>query len=126
MLKFKLEGADKMQKEIEKLSKRLDADNVEPVLFEGAQIITRQVQNNVNSIRKVTGNLRRSPVTKKMDRRGDEPAPSIAAIDRRIAPHAWLVEHKHNKPFFRPAWDSKRKTALQHIKNGISKLIKGR
>ena len=129
-MEVKLEGMREFERAVEKLIKAVGPDNTEPVLFEAAEIVTEQVQQNVNRIPKVTGRLRRSPVTKMMPRRRhNEPRPSIAAIDRKIAPHAHFPEFGTSKmaatPFFRPAWDLKRKAALEHIKSELAQNVKG-
>lgn len=129
---FKIEGMKEFDRAIEKLTKSIGADETEPILFSAAEIVTAEIQSNVNQIPKVTGNLRSSPVTKMMEkRRHGEPRPSIAAIDRKKAPHAHLVEFGARggqmpaQPFFRPAWDAKRKAALEHIKEELAKSVKG-
>lgn len=120
----KIEGMDKFDKAMGKLIKSLDADSVEPVLYRGAETVTGAVQRNVDSLNKVTGNLRRSPVTKQMPvRRQNQPRPTIAAIDRSIAPHAWLVERSTG--YFRRAWDTTRRTVKSQIISDLSKLVKG-
>jgi len=124
----KIEGLKELNRAIEKLSKAVGADAVEPIIKGAADIITAKVQENVNAIPAVTGNLRKSPVTKMMPNRyGDQPRPSIAAIDRKVAPHAHLLERGTSKmsprPFFRPAWDAGKGPALQHIKEGLKKAV---
>ncbi len=138
-----MKGMDIFDRNMKKLIKSLDPDAVEPILYRGAQVTTKAVQSNVNGINDVTGNLRRSPVTKKMSRLNrDNPAPSIAAIDRKIGRHAHLVEFGTKgvrvdpdtgkeygvmpaQPFFRPAWDSTRGKVKQQIKNDLANLVKG-
>jgi HK97 gp10 family phage protein len=128
----KLEGLPELERSIKKIIDSMSADEVEPIIFGAGEIVTAEVQANVNKIRKVTGNLRSSPVTKMMEkRRHGEPRPTISAIDRKIAPHAHLVEFGARggqmpaQPFFRPAWDAKRKAALEHIKKELAKSVKG-
>ena len=125
----KMVGMEELDRKMQKLAKSLGPDNTEPMLYGAAELVTTQVQANVNSIRRVTGNLSRSPVTKMMSKqKAGEPRPSIAAIDRKIAPHAWLVEFGSSKssptPYFRPAWDSKRGAALEHIKKELAKAVR--
>ena len=121
-----IEGTEEFNRKMLRLAKNLGDDQVAPVTHEAAKMVTAQVQANVNAINKVTGNLRASPVTRQMSR-----TTSIAAIDRRIAPHAHLVEKGAKggtipaQPFFRPAWDATKGAAKAHIANGIKKLVEG-
>jgi len=129
-MEAKIEGIREFDRAVEKLIKSVGPDNTEPILFDAAELVTAQVRQNVNRIPKVTGRLSRSPVTKMMPRRRhNEPRPSIAAIDRKIAPHAGLIEFGTSKmaarPYFRPAWDAKRKDALEHIKSQLARNVKG-
>lgn len=125
---FELEGVVELDRKLQALAKSVGPDAVEPVIFEGAEMVTAEVQTNVNAIRKVTGNLRRSPVTRMMDRReGGNPRPSISAIDRAIAPHAHFVETGSGRgpqqPFFRPAWDTTRPRVKKYIADGLKRLV---
>ncbi len=122
----KIEGMIELDRAFKRLAQRLGPDVAEPILLEGAQIITDEVQSNVNQINAVTGRLRRSPVTKLVgERRGNNPRPAISAIDRKVAPHAFLVETGIGKgpaqPYFRPAWDTKRGEAESHVLGRLKK-----
>ncbi len=127
-----IEGLGKLNKQIERLAKTFEPDGVEPILYSGAEIITAQVQQNVNRINKVSGRLSRSPVTRKLDRRQhNQPAGSIAAIDRSIAPHAHLVERGGRggqmpaQPYFRPAVESTRDQVVRHVYNELKSKLEG-
>lgn len=127
----KLEGMPKLDRKLKKIVDQVGAEKVEPIIYEAASQVTSEVQQNVNAINQVSGNLRRSPVTRMMDRRrADQPRPSIAAIDRRKAPHAHLVEFGARggqmpaQPFFRPGWDRGRPKAQYHIRRGLENLVR--
>jgi HK97 gp10 family phage protein len=131
-MNYRIEGMKELEAKLERMTKSLDAESVEPVLYRGAELITAQVQANVNRINKVTGNLSRSPTTKMLPSRyGNQPRPSIAAIDRKIAPHAHLVEEGARggqmpaQPFFRPAVASTGPTVLEGALQALKMKIEG-
>ena len=125
----KIEGMAELDRKMKKLADKVGADTTEKILFSAAELVTAEVQTRVNGIPKVTGNLSRSPVTKMIGRqKAGEPRPSISAIDRKVAPHAGLVEFGTSRmsarPYFRPAWDGKRGAALEHIKKELAKAVR--
>jgi len=63
---------------------------VEPVVLEAAEMIAAGIEKRAPL--GPTGNLKKSIKAKLLKRRGKNPAPAIAAIDRKIAPHAHWVE----------------------------------
>lgn len=87
---FELKGQEELVRIIDRLIKGLHPDKVEPELKKGADIIAREVRRNTP--KGPTGNLRKAVKVKKLQRWGG-PAPYICAIDRKKAPHAWLVTH---------------------------------
>ena len=133
MIDVRIEGIDELNNQLENLAKSLDAEAVEPILLDGATIIADDARQRAPL--GPTGNLKRGVVVKTLQRRQSsfgakpEPAPSIAAIDYRIAPHAHLVERGTSKmgakPFFRPAVDSNSFRVYQHVMDGLIKIIEG-
>lgn len=125
----KVTGIEDAERAIGRIIKSVHPDQVEPVLVDSAEIMTRQVQQNVNAIPPVTGNLARAPVTKQLPARWHgEPRPAIAAMDRRIAPHAWLVEfynHGGTRPYFRPAILATRGAAMSNLMQALKSAIEG-
>lgn len=119
-----IEGIPELERKLREAAKAVGPEKVQDLTFEAMQMMTDRVQSNVNSINAVTGRLRRSPVTRKMSG-----STAISAIDRRIAPHAGLVEFGTSRmaaqPYFRTAWDSMRDTVKKHVENGLKKLIEG-
>lgn len=122
---FRIEGLDDLNKQLESIATSLDADAVEPILFEGAQTIAGDMLQRAP--RGPTGNLKRSIGAKTLRRRDKNPAPSIAAVDRKIAPHAHLVEFGTSKmsarPFMRPAVDSQGGKVAKQVEEGLQRLI---
>lgn len=120
----RIEGIPELIRKLEEAAKVVGHEKVQDLTYEAMQMMTDRVQSNVNSINAVTGNLRRSPVTRKM--RGST---AISAIDRKIAPHASLIEQGTSRmaaqPYFRPAWDNMRDTVKKHVEQGLKRLIEG-
>jgi len=74
-----------------------------------------------------TGNLKRSAIAKLMPEKGEYPPIAIAGIDRRIAPHAGIVEFGSSRapahPYFRPAVDETKDKVKENLKNDIKQGI---
>lgn len=121
---FRIEGLDELNSQLKKLTESLNPDDVEPILFEGAEILAGEMQLRV---RRKSGLLASAIGAKKLKRKNNNPAPAIAAVDRRKAPHAHLIErgtsHHPAYPFVRPAVDTKGDQVAKHVQDGISKLI---
>lgn len=125
-----LEGAEELHRDLQRLADRLLPEEVEPILWKGANIITKEVKRNIaGQFKRHTGNLLRSARTKKLKAYRNEPAPYLAAIDRRVAPHAHLHEFGTVKmparPFFRPAVDAKKEEVLTEIERGLLARLDG-
>lgn len=149
-----IEGVRELQKQIDELTKALSADTVEPVLLRAAQTVAEEARRRApkgpgSKKHGPGGVLRRSIVAKTLRRYGTgDPAPSIAAVDRALAPHAHLVEHgtwgnrigkKITKGerdyrgrnfgvmpafrFMRTAWHSKKAQVLRQIVRDLGSLI---
>ncbi len=114
-----------VEEAIKKLAKQLGPEQVEPVLFDAAGIITEESRRRAPV---EDGTLRDAHVTRQMDRGSyGGPAPSIAAIDRKKAPHAHLVEDGTSKmpatPYFRPAVDTSKGKVAKAIESGLRRLV---
>ena len=148
-----IEGVRELQKQIDELSKALSPDAVEPVLLRAAQTVAAEARRRApvgpgSKKHGPGGVLKRSIVAKTLRRYGTEnPAPSITAVDRALAPHAHLVEHGTNErigqkktkgerdytgrsfgvmpgqPFMRPAWHSKKAEVFRQIVRDFKSLI---
>ncbi len=133
-----LEGTEDLQKQFNELTKRLSADEVEPLFLEGATTVADAAR--ANAPKGPTGNLKEGIIAKLLRRYKDHPAAAIAAINYKKAPHAGLVEYGTSEriggekskryagrrfgimprhPFFRPAWDTNKDSVLETI---LSKL----
>lgn len=110
---------------IKKLAKQLGPEQVEPVLFDAAKIVTEESRARAPY---VTGTLRNAHVTRQMERDSfGGPAPAIAAVDRKEAIHAWWVEFGTSKmsarPYFRPAVDTSKGKVAKAIESGLRRLV---
>lgn len=88
---FYIEGWEEFIDAVDKLVESIRPEKAEPILHKGAQKMTKALRENAPE--GPSGNLKRAIKTKKLQRWGKGPAPSIAAVDRKIAPHVHLVEH---------------------------------
>lgn len=118
-----IQGLEELGRAIANLTKSLNPDKVEPILNKGAKYMTGTIKGNAP--KGPTGNLKRSVKTKKLKALAwNTPAASIAAIDHKIAPHAWLVENRgKSKGFFRRSVDEAGGTVIDIVESGLGKLI---
>lgn len=122
---FEIEGTGELEKQLEKIGKSLEDKRLEPIMLARAEKVRDRI------IQKAplgpTGNLRRSPIAKLLSRRAGYPTTAIAGIDRKIAPHAHLVEFGTVKmpahPFFRPAVDEMRDVIMGEIREECKDLV---
>lgn len=89
-VKIDVKGLKELEKRIREISKEVGPDKVEPVLMKAGRDLAKEIRRNAPV--GPTGNLKRSIKTKKLKRIGNTPATVITAVDRKIAPHAHLVE----------------------------------
>jgi len=98
-------GVNETINAIDKRTKALNDRTVARESLKLASVIANDAQGRAP--RGETGRLKRSLIAKILS--GDNP-PAIAAVDRKIAPHAHLVESGTSRapahPFFRPAVDA--------------------
>jgi HK97 gp10 family phage protein len=133
-------GLKELRSQIANLAKALSPEKSEPVLYRGAEIIgdSARAKAAYNPRRKKGIHLRDAVIVKKLKRFGKEPAPSIAAVDRKKAPHAHLVEHGSGervdkrgrklgrmpaRPFMRPAFDQNKRRVLEQVERELGQLI---
>lgn len=117
-----VEGMPELIKEFEKLNKPLKDDfSIKAATIEVGNEMRRAMQSRIHDSKRphkmlrqqklvMPGNLRRSLVVKTFKSKGDGIA--FVAVDRKMAPHAHLVEFGHGgpkpartHPFFRPVVD---------------------
>jgi len=124
-LTFKIGGVLETVKALDKVSNSLKGKVMGKTLLKQAEIIAEDARDRAPL--GPTGNLKRSLRAKLLDEKSRFPTVAIAAVDRKIAPHAHLVEFGTSKmsarPFFRPAVDSHGGKVIDNIKDGAKKLI---
>ncbi len=122
---IKIQGLEKLEASVEKLIKATGKEATGKVLLEQAEIVRDKIKEKAPQ--GPTGNLKRSPIAKLMPEKDQYPAIAIAGIDRKIAPHAHLLEFGTVKmaphPFFRPAVDETKGQVMDGIKAGLKKNI---
>ncbi len=128
---MRLEGLNELQKTVQAMQGKnaFPPGDVESLLLEGAVIIADRVRQKAPL--GPTGRLKKSIVAKSLRRLTGDFRPAIAAVDRKIAPHAWLVENGHlttggkhvaAHPYFRPGVDESERQAADHVLEGFEKL----
>ncbi len=132
-----IEGKKEFEKTLKELAQCLSNAKVEPVLMEGAKIIATAAKAKVP--RGPTGNLQRAIKSKFLKQISNYPRSAAAVVDRKIAPHAHLIEFGTSaryqkttgrytgigpaKPFFRPAVDSNLSRVYTQIKDKLWDMI---
>ena len=135
-MEFELKGVEDVQENIQSVIDSLSPEQIEEVLLSGADTVAGSIRSYAPIAKKghykiggknstflagvrvyvPPGNLKRSIVSKTLQRKGNKAAPAIAAVDYRIAPHAHLVEYGTVRaaphPFFRPGYDA--------VKDGVA------
>ena len=141
-----------VEQKILKAANLFNRDRVEDITKGGAELVRDEVKRRIPV--GPTENLKDAAIVKRLDRRMGRPGPWLAAIDRKKAPHAWLVEYggrnvrKPKKaqvlankgageffgtevapmpksPYFRPAVEAKRGEVARHLENGLRRLVEG-
>lgn len=150
MIDVEIQGLDDLNRALMNVVNKLNPDKVEPVLFNGAKIITQAAKAKAPQSSDLnpdgpTGRLKKAIRTKKLRRYGNKPAPAISAVDRKKAPHAHLVEYgtgprygkkgtkayigkyfgvMPSKPFMRPAVDEKKTDVIRYVVTKLKQLAK--
>jgi len=125
MGKFRLEGLLETVNALDKVSNSLKGKVMGKILLKQAEIIAEDARNRAPL--GPTGNLKRSLHAELLPEKTRFPTVAIAAVDRKIAPHAHLIEFGTSKmsarPFFRPAVDAHANKVISNIKDGAKKLV---
>ena len=129
-----LGGTEDVIKQIKDLVKAVGPEKAEPILLKGARKLAKAIRAKAPP--GPTGNLKKAVKTKQLERWGKNPAPAIAAIDRKRAAHAHLVEYGHAlvrsgkvighvpaHPFWRPAIDANFQGVLSDVTKGLNQLV---
>lgn len=122
--RVEIEGLEEVARRIKSVLSPLEGPDVTAVLLRGAKIIRDEARRRAPVY---TGTLKRSIKARRGKRRAKYYATAYAAADRKIAPHAHLVEYgtvKMNaKPYWRPAVDATREQVMRTVNEGIAALI---
>lgn len=122
---IRIEGIPETTAKLKQLSSRLDGKAMGDNLLKQAQMIAEDARNRAPL--GPTGNLKRSLHARMLGKKLRYPQMAIAAVDRKIAPHAHLIEFGTSRmsarPFFRPAVDAYADKVLSNIKNGVKNLV---
>jgi HK97 gp10 family phage protein len=116
---IEVRGMDELQKQLGRLAKSLDPDEVEPVLMRKAEQLAKDISNNAPV--GATGHLKQSVVAKMLKRIGNKPATAIAALDikKLKAFYGYFIEYGTSKmsarPFFRPTVDNRKAGLLKEV-----------
>ena len=129
--KWDISGLDELGNTLAKIAKALEPDKVESILNDGAKTISKAIRRNAPL--GPTGNLKKEVKTQTLQPlERNSPAASIAAVDFKIAPHAWLVEYGHNIPgggrvqgkgYFRRAVDETSGQVILDVTKKVLKLL---
>ncbi len=132
-----IRGKEEFQRTLLALVRALPNDKVEPVMLDGAKVVARDAKSRAPV--GPTGNLKRAVRTRQLRQIGRYPRTAIAAVDRKKAPHAHLIEYGTKPrvqkttgrptgigpaiPFFRPAVDTNRVRVYEQIKDKLWEMI---
>ena len=116
----RLEGVEKLTRKLEMLEDVVNKSRMDSS-YRQAEELRDIIQQKAPL--GPTGNLKRSPVAKKY------PPYAIAGVDRKIAPHAHLVEfgtsHSAAHPFLRPSIMQFKDKVPEYFREDIAKKILG-
>ena len=86
---IRVEGIDQLNFTVQRVADNLQK-GCEVATLKQARLLKSRIESKIN--RGPTGNLKSAVIAKLVSKRGQNPVIAIAGIDRRKAPHAWLVE----------------------------------
>lgn len=132
-----IQGKAEFEKTLRELAKALPNDKVEPIMLAGAKIIAQDARRRAPV--GLTGNLKKAIITKLLRKIGNWPRSAIAAVNRKKAPHAHIIEFGTSrryqkttgrytgigpaKPFFRPAVDVNVQRIYKDIREKLLDMI---
>jgi HK97 gp10 family phage protein len=118
-------GLDEALRRVTSLKKSLEPEKVEAVLMKGARVVKNEVHTRAPE--GPTGRLKKAVKAKKGRRNGRVVTRALAAVDRKIAPHADLVERGTRfapaKPYFRPGVVASHDRASDVVDSGLKQLL---
>jgi len=122
---IKIDGLKELEKDFKRLTKCFKPEEIKKVAVDSAEIIRADAERRAPL--GPTGKLKKSNVVKTLDRNKKRPA-AIAAVDRKVAPHAHFMEFGTSKmaakPFFRPAVETQGDKAASKFRDSLEKLVK--
>jgi HK97 gp10 family phage protein len=125
-LTMKVEGLDQALRKVNAMFNALDPRKVELVLLKGAKTVSKESQRRAP---RREGTLKKAHKARVSKRRRKDGAGAFSAIDRKIAPHAHLVEYGTVKmkaqPFFRPAVDATEGQVKAQVEGDLKALVDG-
>jgi len=117
-----IEGVKELEAKIEQLNKGMNGEKLSKRIMPIAQEAADHIRDGAPQ--GPTGNLKRSIKAKELTPR-ESVATVIVAVDRKIAPHAHLLEfgtvRMSPHPFFRPGWDS----VKEKVEREFKEVLKG-
>ncbi len=123
---FRIEGVAQLAAQLGKVGKSLGGSGLEATFLKQANVIASDAQRRAPLL---TGALKKSIIARMLDKRGNNPRAAIAAVDRKKAPHAHLVEFGTSKmaahPYFRPAVDANLSGAAKAVETDLRKSVEG-
>lgn len=139
-MRITVKGLKEANARLKDLGDSCEAKHMKQVLVDALDVVRQAALSNVRALTKTrTGNLQRSLMTK--PGKSDTYAAAFTKADRKVAPHAHLIEYGHRitrtngrqgfigsvapRPFFRPALDATRGTVRRMVTQGIKRLIMG-
>ena len=123
-LEIRIDGLKDLEKDFKRLTKGFKPEEIKKAAMDSAQIISDEAARRAPI--GPTGNLKKANVVKVLDRKKKTPS-VIAAVDRKVAPHAHFIEKGTSKmaakPFFEPAVAAVGNKAAEHFRNSLEKMV---
>jgi len=135
-INIEIQGKEEFEKTLLTLAKALPNDKVEPVMMEGAKVVAAAAK--ARAPQGPTGNLKKGVKAKYLRQISNYPRSAAAAVDRKIARHAHIIEYGTKpryqksgrytgigpaKPFFRPAVDTNREPVYRKVRDKLLNMI---
>ena len=135
-INIEIQGKEAFEKTLLALAKALPNNKVEPVMMAGPKVIAAAAK--AKAPQGPTGKLKKAVKAKMLRQIGNYPRSAAAAVDRKIAPHAYIIEYgtkpRYQKsgrytgigpaiPFFRPAVDTNKGRIQDEVITKLGNLI---
>ena len=135
-INIEIQGKEAFEKTLLALAKALPNDKVEPVMLDGAKVVAAAAR--AKAPQGPSGNLKKGVKAKLLRQISNYPRSAAAAVDRKIAPHAYIIEYgtkpRYQKsgrytgigpaqPFFRPAVDTNKGRIQDEVITKLGNLI---